>query len=475
LETDRILIWLRVKGGNDGLNTIIPLFDFGTYQGLRPNIHIPLDQTLSLNGELAIPRVMQSAFDLWQEGKMKVVQNVGYAPQNLSHFTSTDIWASSQPENATPVSGWMGRYLSDIYPGFLESPPENPPAIQVGGAGSLFFRNEEEVNLGTVLNNPEQLAQIAQKGQAYDPVNVPECYYGEQLSYLRTVANTTYQYAGVINEAYEAGSNQVEYRSAFGGQLAIVARLIKGGLNTPFYVITLDGFDTHAGQPQIHPLLLQTLADAAQDFFADLAAGGQEKRVLAATLSEFGRRIEQNGSMGTDHGAAAPLLLFGPSLEGNGIVGDNPDLQDLDLIGNLKFNTDFRQVYATLLESWLCVNPGLVNSILGEDFNRLPELGLSCTVTSNRPEPRLYGQLEHSFFYRDAQLHIRYNLPESGPVRVRLFALNGKLLATPVERVQGAGQQEVSWQIPAAWPSGMFIYTIESGSYRASGKAIHAR
>jgi len=475
LETDRVLIWLRLKGGNDGLNMVIPVFDFGTYQSLRPNIHVPLDQTLSLNGELALPRAMQSAFDLWQEGKMKVIQNVGYASQNLSHFTSTDIWASSQPENATPVSGWMGRYLDHVYPDFLENPPQDPPAIQVGGAGSLFFRNEEEVNLGTVLNNPEQLAQIAQKGQAYDPVNVPECYYGEQLSYLRTVANTTYQYAGVINQAYEAGSNEVEYRSAFGNQLAIVARLIKGGLHTPFYVITLDGFDTHANQTQLHPVLLQTLADGVQDFFADLAAGGQEKRVLAATLSEFGRRIEQNGSQGTDHGAAAPLLLFGPALEGNGVVGDKPDLQNLDLIGNLKFSTDFRQTYATLLENWLCVSPALVNTILGEDFIRLPELGLSCSVTSNRPQPKTYGTLEHHFFYRDGQLHIRYLLPETGPVRVRLFALNGKLLATPVESVQGAGQQEARWKIPPAWPSGMFIYTIESGSYRASGKAIHAR
>lgn len=472
LQTDRILIWLRLKGGNDGLNMVIPIFDFGTYQSVRPNIHIPQNQTLDLNGEIAIPQVMQSAYDLWEKGQMKVVQNVGYATQNLSHFTSTDIWGSAQTDNNELVSGWMGRYLDGIYPGFIENPPEDPPAIQVGGAGSLFFRNEEEVNLGTVLNNPEQLAQIAQNGQAYDPIDVPDCYYGEQLSYLRTVANTTYQYAGVINKAYESGSNQVEYRSAFGSQLAIVARLIKGGLNTPFYIITLDGFDTHASQQQLHPLLLQTLAEAVQDFFADLTAGGQEQRVLAATFSEFGRRIEQNGSMGTDHGAAAPLMLFGPELAGNGVVGDNPDLDDLDPVGNLKFSTDFRQVYATLLENWLCVDPTTVNNVLGDNFTRIPELGISCSITSSRPEPRYFAELTHSYFYQDGQLVIQYDLPESLPVRVRLFAVNGKQLAMPLNNMQMAGKQQLSWNIPLGWPTGLFIYTIEAGPYRASGKAI---
>ncbi len=475
LPTDRILIWLRLKGGNDGLNMIIPVFDFGTYQALRPNIHIPLEETIALNDALAIPQSMNAAFQLWEEGQMKVIQNVGYADQNLSHFTSTDIWASSQPDNPTPSSGWMGRYLDTLYPDFLSSPPENPPALQIGGTGALFFRNEGDVNLGTVLSNPEQLARIAQDGQVYDPINVPECYYGAQLSYLRTVANTTYQYAEVINEAYESGSNEVEYNPGFGEQLAMVARLIKGGLKTPFYMVTLDGFDTHAGQGNIHPYLLQTLSDAVNHFFDDLKAGGQEKRVLAATMSEFGRRIEQNGSQGTDHGAAAPLLLFGPALEENGIVGDNPDLTDLDIVGNLKFSTDFRQIHATLLENWLCVESNRVDSVLGDSFTRLPELGLACSVTSTGPSPKYFEPLAHDNYFQNGQWIIEYDLPETLPVRITLFAINGKQLAQPVNGVFPAGSQQMRWTVPLGWPTGLFIYQIEAGKYRASGKALASR
>jgi len=475
LPTDRILIWLRLKGGNDGLNMVIPVFDYGTYQGLRPAIHVPLEETLPLDDTMSLPQVMNSAYDLWQQGQMKVVQNVGYAEQNLSHFTSTDIWASARDEDPDPVSGWMGRYLDGLYPDFIENPPDHPPALQVGGAGSLFFRNEAEVNLGTVLNNPEQLARIAEEGQAYDPGDVPECYYGEQLSYLRTVANTPFQYAGVIHEAYETGTNAAEYDSAFGNQLAIVARLIKGGLNTPFYIVTLDGFDTHAGQGDIHPYLLKTLSDAVKAFFEDLEAAGQDKRVLAATLSEFGRRIEQNGSLGTDHGAAAPLLLFGPGLEENGTVGDPPDLTDLDAVGNLKFRTDFRQVYATLLENWLCVEASVVNEVLGEDFLRLPELGLSCSVTSTRPGPIRYEELSHWSFVRDGQLVIRYVLPEPMLVRARLYTAQGQLLSSPAESRQGAGTRELTWPIPLGWPVGVVVYTLEAGPYRASGKALTSR
>lgn len=471
-EGDRVLVFIRLKGGNDGLNTIIPVFDYGTYQNRRPNLHIPLNQTLALDSAFALPQVMSGAHQLWQSGQMKVAHNVGYPEQNLSHFRSTDIWASASDADEEWNSGWLGRFLSNEYPDFLVDPPAHPPAVQVGGTGTLFFTNEEEQDLAMIVNNPDQLYQIAQNGQLYDPGDVPVCYYGEQLSYLRTVANTTYQYAGVINQAYEQGANAAQYDSRLGEQLAVIARLIKGGLKTRIYMVTLDGFDTHANQPDMHPYLLETLSSAVKHFYEDLSDGGWDQRVLSATISEFGRRIEQNGSQGTDHGAAAPMLFFGPALNGEGFIGNSPDLTDVDEVGNLKFGTDFRQMYATLLEYWLCVDAQTVDGVLGDTFERVPELGIDCLVTSISEPGPVYASLAHRAFVSDSRLTIRYQLPEALKVRVRVFTPAGQELATLIDDYQWPGEHDAVYQPPLGWPKGVFIYTIEAGRYRASGKVV---
>jgi len=474
-ETDRILVFVRLKGGNDGLNTIIPLFDYGTYQSRRPNLHIPLDQTLQLDEAFALPQVMSDAHQMWQSGQMKVAHNVGYPEQNLSHFRSTDIWASASDSEEVLNSGWLGRFFGNEYPDFLIDPPAHPPAIQVGGTGTLFFTNEEEVDMAMIINNPEQLYQIAQNGQLYDPADVPVCYYGEQLGYVRTVANNTYQYAGVINQAYEQGSNAAEYDSRLGEQLAVIARLIKGGLNTRIYMVTLDGFDTHANQPDMHPYLLETLSEAMKDFYEDLSEGGWDQYVLSATISEFGRRIEQNGSQGTDHGAAAPMLFFGPALNGQGFIGPGPDLSDVDEVGNLKFSTDFRQMYATLLEYWLCIDPDTVDGVLGDTFERVPELGIECITTSTSSPSPAYASFAHRAFISEGRLTIRYQLPDALQVRVRVFTPAGQELATLLNTYQWPGEHDAVYTPPLGWPMGVVIYTIEAGPYRVSGKAVMSR
>ena len=467
-NSDRILVLIRMKGGNDGLNMIIPLFDYGTYRDRRPTIHIPENQIFNLSDEIGMPSIMNSLTPLWEEGKMKVVHSVGYPDQNLSHFRSSDIWASASEAGVNDTSGWLGRLLDHQYPDYLDNPPPCPPAIQIGGTGNILFNNTDMTTLGVIVNDPEQLAEIAENGMLYNPNDVPECYYGEQLRHVRTVANSTFFYAEIIAEAFEKGANTEEYERSLGEQLALVARLIKGNLGTQLYMVSIDGFDTHANQNNIHPMLLATIANEVQKFYADLEEGGFARRVLATTYSEFGRRIEQNASGGTDHGAAAPLLLFGEGLNGNGLIGTRPDLRDVDNVGNLKFGTDFREVYATLLEDWLCIDPETVDMILGQSFTRLPEIGLSCTNTTTAFEYDRPG-LVHQAIYLPDSILIQYHLPTAMKVIVTIRNMAGQPVATLQEGWQQAGKNQVNFDPDRhSVPASIYIYTIQAGTAAVS-------
>ena len=239
-ETDRVLVLIRLKGGNDGLNTIIPLFDYGAYQSLRPGIAIPQNQTFALNDRFGMPNTMNDLMPLWEEGQMRVINSVGYPNQNLSHFVSSDIWATADDAGNVGTSGWLGRYLMDLYPDYLTNPPETPPAVQIGGVGNLAFYDSNEVNISVSVADPDQQFEIAQNGELYDVLNLPDCCYGEQLGYMRTMTNSTFYYAGVIKEAYDSAANAVDYGpGSLRRQLALVARLIKGGLGTKLYMVTL--------------------------------------------------------------------------------------------------------------------------------------------------------------------------------------------------------------------------------------------
>lgn len=467
--TDRILVLIRLKGGNDGLNMIIPVFDYGTYQANRPTIAIPQNQLIGLSAELAMPNTMQPLQNMWLDGQMKVVNNVGYPDQNLSHFRSSDIWASASDSNEVWQSGWLGRLLDAQYPEFITNPPSVPPAIQIEGSGNLLLDNEDMDSMGLAVSDPNLLYEIAQTGSLYDVNDVPDCYYGEQLGYIRAVANNTFRYAEAISVAYNASTNAVDYTSDLGRQLAIVARLIKGSLGTKFYMVTLDGFDTHAAQNNNHPNLLNILASNVKAFYEDLAVGDFAKDVLCMTISEFGRRPEQNASGGTDHGAAAPMLMFGEGLNGNGFAGSLPDLDNLDNDGNLQFDVDFRRIYATVLEQWLCLDPTLIDDILGNSYDRLPELGLTCNATAVNYVTA--PAIQHKALYGQGEVIIQYTLPEAMPVAVRIFDILGKPVATLSDGYQMPGEHRVSFRNPQArLAAGIYVYSIQAGRHIYSQK-----
>jgi len=460
-DTDRILVMIRLKGGNDGLNTLVPLYNYDTYRTRRPQLAINESEAIQLNNEHALHPQLDNLLPLWNDGKMKIVNGVGYDNHNLSHFRSTDIITSASDANEVVTSGWLGRYMDDCFPDFLTNPPEYPPALQIGGAGSILFNGGvgSVEDYGLNVSSPEQLFEIAQTGRLYELENLPECTYGEQLGFLRGVANSTFRYSELIKETYDNGDNQVAYATALGQQLGLVARLIKGGLKTQFYVVTLDGFDTHADQANNHANLMSSLSSAVSNFYEDLRLSEKDESVLAMTFSEFGRRVEQNASNGTDHGTASPTMLFGPALDGNGFIGDNPDLDDLDNNGNLKFTTDFRQIYATVLENWLCINPDEVNGLLFDNFERL-NLGLQCQSASTS-QPGRGVQFSHHVWYDNfGKANIHYELERMQYVKLEIYNISGQLVKTLQSGRQSAGMYDVAVDIERRMVMAPFVYRI---------------
>ena len=465
-ETDNILVLIRLVGGNDGLNTIIPINQFDSYVNHRPNIHIPESKVVAFDDEYGVPVYMKNLEPLWMEGKMKVVHGVGYQDQNLSHFSSSDNWATTDPAMHKMQTGYMGRYFEDLYPDYLVTPPERPAAIQIGTYSNLVFEGAQ-TNYAFVTANANQLERIAENGFFYDVNDVPDCKYGEQLAYIRGLTNITYEYSGVIHQAYEAGINEVEYDdNNFAKQLAIIARLIKGNLGTKVYMVSMGGFDTHANQPLRHERLMSRLSLAINNFYEDLAFGQMDNKVLSMTFSEFGRRVFENGSEGTDHGAAAPTLFFGTGLNGSAFVGEHPSLDDLDH-GNLKYTTDFRDLYATVMSQWLCIDQQLVDTALLGRASQHIDLGLSCDGTVSSDGPGTIGGvngLQHIPIYpTDSEPSIHLELPATGLVDIQLFNIIGQQVGTITNEMMTEGSHTIPIRqnIQSRLSTGQYIYRIQ--------------
>ncbi len=330
-ETDRVLVLVQLAGGNDGLNTVVPVRNDLYYQA-RPTLAVPGSGTWALDGDTGLHNALGALRPTWDTGDLAVVQSVGYDGASLSHFRATDIWLSGSDADDVLSTGWLGRTLAGSYPDFSDAPPAAPPAVQIGASAPLLFQGDG-VGYSMSVFDVEQFLNVVESGTAYDVADVPATPAGDELAFLRTVANDAFRYRDAIADATDRADNAVDYPDdSFAETLGAVARLVKGRMDTRVYLVSLRGFDTHAGQTDRHPALLQRLGDALAAFYADLGATGDDERVLTLTFSEFGRRVEENGSAGTDHGAAAPLFLLGPGVEG-GLWGAAPDLGDLDRTG----------------------------------------------------------------------------------------------------------------------------------------------
>lgn len=467
-QTDRVLVLIRLKGGNDGLNTIVPVYDYGTYTTHRPTIALPMSGITMLDNTAGIGMhgSLNNVHPLWLDGKMKVIHNVAYPQQNLSHFRSSDIWATASNANTYLSSGWIGRYLEQEYPAYLEAPPSAPPAIQIGSDSNLIARGNN-TTMSLVINNPNEFYQIAQGGQLYDTQNVPDCYYGEELAFMRQTANSSFRFSDAIKRAYDASSAAVSYPSnnSLASNMAIIARLIKGNLGTKVYMVTIDGFDTHANQVNSHATLMGRIAGAVKAFYDDLAATGHNQKVLIVTHSEFGRRVFENGSNGTDHGEAAPVLLWGDGLEGNGFVGTAPNIAQSNWVGpgNIPNEIDFRRIYATLLQDWFCMHPAIVDALLGQSFTRLTGLVNACSpsVGSSDTAALLGHQPD---FTNYGTTFIKYAILQGGTVRLRILNKAAQPLVTLFNQYQPQGSFTFTFNsFEYNLPAGEYIYQLDAG------------
>lgn len=381
-DTDKVLVLIQLNGGNDGLNMVIPIEYYGQYFNARPNVAIPLNKVLTLNStaKTGLHPSMTGLQSLYNEGKMAVVQAVGYPSPNFSHFRATDIWMTASDSEQVLNSGWAGRYLGVEYPnypnGYPNSQMPDPLAIQIGSITSLAFQGPS-VSMGMSISDPTSFYNFLNGVQ--DPV--PDTPWGKELKYVRLVAQQTQQYTSVIRAAFNSITTQGTYpgNNELAAQLKIVARLVKGGLKTRVYMVSTGGFDTHSDQvnsidPTIgnHAKLMARVSDSIKAFMDDLKGLGVDDRVVGMTFSEFGRRIKSNSSFGTDHGAAAPVIVFGKNVK-SGIVGTNPLIpSSVSVNDNIPFQYDFRSVYASILKQWFCVNATDLQTILLKNFQELP-------------------------------------------------------------------------------------------------------
>lgn len=352
-STDRILVVVQLAGGNDGLNTVIPFHDL-EYAKARPGIGIGSDRVLRMDSNVGLHPAMTGFRDLFEEGQLAVVQGVGYADPNRSHFRSMDIWHSARPGVVDTRDGWLGRAIEDesrfkagSLPAMALGMERLPLALVSGRLSVPAVRDLSSYRLN--VGDGPQRKQHVKALTAAARVSADD---GSELEFLRSTARTAITSAERLSEVTKSYNTSVEYPSnALASRLKVIAQAVAADLGTRIYYLSLDGFDTHSQQEGAHQALLTELSSAVTAFFADLAGHKLADRVMLATFSEFGRRVKENGSLGTDHGAASQMFALGPAVKG-GVYGRHPSLTDLHQ-GDLKFHTDFRSVYATLLENWL--------------------------------------------------------------------------------------------------------------------------
>lgn len=363
VDPDNILVVCQLSGGNDGLNTVVPFAD-PLYAKARPTLALKGDEVLHLNDTMGLHPTMGGLATLFKEGKVAIVQNVGYPNPNRSHFKSMDIWQSASPDAKLPF-GWIGRSMDERLAQQMYNPvacvglsTERPLALQAKDASIPCFASLADIKSLVGNADAEKLLRQIQGRDA------------EQGSAIRTIQDANraaLDAMNMLNAKLDGAKPKQTYgENGFGRGFAQISQLLMASPQTRVVYFSHGGFDTHSRQKDAHAKLMQEFSDAVLAFQREMEAAGLDKKVTLLVFSEFGRRVEENGSLGTDHGEAAPMFLIGSRVKG-GFHGPNPDLANLSR-GDVPWKTDFRSVYATTLENWLGNDAGLV---LGSEFPTL--------------------------------------------------------------------------------------------------------
>jgi uncharacterized protein (DUF1501 family) len=419
----KVLVIIQLNGGNDGLNMVIPIDRYAQLSTARPDILIPQSAlaATTISPTTALHPDMTGLKNMYNDGKVCIVQGVSYPNPNFSHFQAQDIWFTGSTALPSPSTGWLGRQLDVANPGFPTGYPTqetpDPLSIQIGGSLPLMLQGPN-INMAYNAPNPASLISVA----TAVPASAPQSDYGTELTFLRLMKSQSNAYTTRISTAYNAQATlstmyrgNTEADRELETQLKVVARLIGGGLQTPVYVVNHPlGFDTHADQVSTnnnatgyHARALKILSDAIAAFQNDITLMGKADKVTGMTFSEFGRRVINNGSKGTDHGSGAPVIFFGAKVNA-GIIGSSPVLPAVSN-GNTQvpLQHDYRQLYASIMQQWLCMTPTQSQSILSGTYSTIPIFNTPppLPITGTELLARWindYAQLEFEVFENDS-------------------------------------------------------------------------
>ncbi len=491
----KILVIIQMNGGNDGLNTVFPIDKWSNLSNARANILMNQNQVLPLNnnGSTGLHPAMSEMKNLYNNGKMMIVQGVSYPNPNYSHFRATDIWFTGANSNQNLTSGWIGRSLDKIYPNFPTGYPNtdmaDPLAIQIGSS-LPFSLQGPNINMGYSAPDPASLVNVI--NQITDPA--PNSDYGSELTFLRLMKDQSNVYRTAIQSAYNVPQTSpiVTYPSSnsLGNQLRIVAKLINGGLKTPIYIVNHpNSHDTHADQVDgtdktqgAQANNLGILSKAVGAFQQDLDNMGKSNMVTGMTFSEFGRRITSNGSFGTDHGSAAPVLFFGAALNTNpstvigtafpipGMIGTSPNLPANATVNDqVPMQFQFKQIYSTILQDWLCMSETQTADVLGGTYLKLPIFNTTILSSTN------FETDDNNFVsiypnpVTDSILNLQFNDTINDVINIQIFSIQGTQVFDNNFKIANGS---LSFEVASFTSSGMYIMQINYNQNKFYKKLI---
>ena len=480
-EEDKVLVIIQMAGGNDGLNMVIPIDKYAQYKTARGTIAIPEDKILKFNGidSSGLHPAMTGLYGLYNEGKVRIIQGVNYPQSNFSHFRATDIWNSASDSDKSVQTGWVGRYLNFQNPNYPEGYPNkdrpDPLAIQIGSILSPAFMGPV-TGMGLAISSAAAFNTLITGKQDLMP-NTPA---GKELTYLRKVADQTNKYGDVIRTAAAKVTKQGTYpaNNGLANQLKIVAQLIGGGLKTKVYLVTIGGFDTHANQTDntdptigVHATLLGQVSDAIKAFLDDLKGLGVSKKVIGMTFSEFGRRIKANASGGTDHGAGAPMFLFGDSVN-PGVMGKTPNLPDAPQVGdNIDVQFDFRMIYQSILENWFCESTSTSDQVMLKNFQAQPLLDPSACGKVTAVEPIVKNEIFVNYPNPFSDYTTLSFESKGGQTRIEIIDMRGSIQAVAVDGMFPQGRNEATFN-GSHLPTGTYFARFQNQEVQYVRKMI---
>ena len=469
-DDDKVLVLIDLNGGNDGLSSFVPLDYFDNLANARPNLYLPENKLLTMTDTIGLHPAMEGINNLYDNGNLTLVQGVAYPDQNRSHFRSADIWNTGVKADEFKSTGWMGRYFDDEFPGYPGGYPNDdcpdPFALTLGKSVSGTCQGADS-NFSLAIIDVEYLGGLTTGVEA----PLPDDCYGAELGYVIDTFKKSNAYAERIVNAVDSGNSIVEYpNNSIAQRLKTIAQMISGGLQTKVFVIRQGGYDTHADQVVEgnttvgnHASLLKDLSDAIYAFQEDLKALNIDQRVLGMTFSEFGRKIISNAGMGTDHGTAAPMMIFGSCINA-GVIGSNPEIgTNVDIEEGVAMQYDFKSVYGSVMMDWFGVSESDVRTYLFEDFQHIPIIN-DCQTTSTQhvePTPNIAVDSYPNPFR--SQFTVTVTTDRTETVRIDVADVMGKT----VKAVTNRSFRQGTHKIPVAGHdlgSGIYFVRVQVGT-----------